>query len=461
MSKSLKILVISSVNPYQFGNLALDRMKSLQQKGHKVDFLTLNGFNGQKQNMYSVFDRTMNQKIVDSISSNAILRRIKRFFLPDLRIKNTRVKNKNIEKDGLVLVNYDERVSPCDENMLLSSIRKEYDLIITIVWEHMISAKTLISLFNKCNCPIVISPVDMFPFTGGCRYFGKCTRYMQGCGKCPIIGSDDSEDQTSINYKYKKKVYEKIPCALVTNSYMMNIANRTGMFRDAVKIKNVYSIDKTIFKPMDVLRSRLFFHIPSEMKYVIFARYCSPSDNPRKGLDILKKAIISFCNRISKDELSSICIVFAGMDCSEIESFLPIRVFNLRRLSINELIMAYSAASVFLSPSVDDAGPSMVNQSIMCGTPVVCFDIGTAIDVIKHKENGYKASLGDVDDFVHGMLHFYNMSNFEYLKIRKQTRDIAVELQSLEKYVSNIELAYEKILERRGGEINIGSVSTC
>ena len=45
---------------------------------------------------------------------------------------------------------------------------------------------------------------------------------------------------------------------------------------------------------------------------------------------------------------------------------------------------------MFLNPSTDDAGPSMVNQSIMCGTPVVSFNLGTAVDVIENGISGFK-----------------------------------------------------------------------
>jgi len=45
----------------------------------------------------------------------------------------------------------------------------------------------------------------------------------------------------------------------------------------------------------------------------------------------------------------------------------------------------------------------MINESIMCGTPVVAFDIGVADELIVNGETGYKAKLYDCDDFSAGI----------------------------------------------------------
>lgn len=443
MDRKLKILFLSALSPYHYGNLTLDMMQALEQKGHEVDYLTLNGFKGQEKNMFSLKDRTFGEKFLDFLRSFKISAAIRRY----LRSKRKRRRKSGpfIRKDGWIMVNYDETKSPCNEDVLLNLICKEYDLVITHIWERMISARTLLAVYEKLKSPIIICPADTYPFAGGCQYFGSCKRYMHECGRCPILGSNDEHDQTYRNFLYKRKVYETIPCALLTNSYMMNIAHEAKMFAKSIKVKTIYTLNENVFKPYDMLDSRRHLKIPNDKAFVMFARFVSPEKSPRKGLDILFDAVNGFCQRLEASELKKICMVFAGDDCSEYMSALPITIINLQKLNTSDLIKTYSAATVFLSPSIDDAGPSMVNQSIMCGTPVVCFNIGTAIDVIKHKENGFKARLGNVNDFEDGLYYYYKMNQSTFKELRCNIRNNAVELQSLVSYADKIENTYYKL----------------
>ena len=65
------------------------------------------------------------------------------------------------------------------------------------------------------------------------------------------------------------------------------------------------------------------------------------------------------------------------------------------------LRMEDSATSVHLS--IEDSGPMMINESIMCGTPVVCFDMGVARDLVHTGRTGYRAALRDSSDLAFGI----------------------------------------------------------
>ena len=50
----------------------------------------------------------------------------------------------------------------------------------------------------------------------------------------------------------------------------------------------------------------------------------------------------------------------------------------------------------------------MINYGIMQYIPVVAFEMGVALDLIVHKENGYIAKWRDVNDFANGILYCMN-----------------------------------------------------
>ena len=53
--------------------------------------------------------------------------------------------------------------------------------------------------------------------------------------------------------------------------------------------------------------------------------------------------------------------------------------------------VAYSAADVFVAPSIMEAFGKTLIEAMACGTPVVCFDATGPKDIVSHKSDGYKA----------------------------------------------------------------------
>jgi glycosyltransferase involved in cell wall biosynthesis len=68
------------------------------------------------------------------------------------------------------------------------------------------------------------------------------------------------------------------------------------------------------------------------------------------------------------------------------------------------LALVYQAADAFVSPSVADAGPMMVPEALLCGTPVVAFELGYAADLVRAPETGALAPIEDVDALADGLL---------------------------------------------------------
>jgi glycosyltransferase involved in cell wall biosynthesis len=73
-------------------------------------------------------------------------------------------------------------------------------------------------------------------------------------------------------------------------------------------------------------------------------------------------------------------------------------------LDRNVLAELYSGADIFVMPSIQDNLPNTVLESMACGTPVVCFDIGGMPDMIVHRDCGYVARAKDPQDLAAGIL---------------------------------------------------------
>lgn len=101
-------------------------------------------------------------------------------------------------------------------------------------------------------------------------------------------------------------------------------------------------------------------------------------------------------------------------------------IYDERLMSI-----AFSAADVFVIPSLMDNLPNTVMESLMCGTPVIGFPIGGIPDMVKDGKNGLiakeisvnalgetlKTFLNTVDDFERNSIRNEAVKNYD-LKIQ-------------------------------------------
>jgi glycosyltransferase involved in cell wall biosynthesis len=93
-----------------------------------------------------------------------------------------------------------------------------------------------------------------------------------------------------------------------------------------------------------------------------------------------------------------------------------------------QLAAAYQAADIFVCPSIEDAGPMMINQSIMTGTPVVSFEMGVALDLVITGETGFRAKLKDSADFARGLNDILQLDDKAYRKMCSTCRELGLRL---------------------------------
>jgi glycosyltransferase involved in cell wall biosynthesis len=81
--------------------------------------------------------------------------------------------------------------------------------------------------------------------------------------------------------------------------------------------------------------------------------------------------------------------------------------------------VVYSAADVFVIPSLMDNLPNTVLESLMCGTPVIGFPVGGIPDMIQNGENGFITEEISVNSLVNTINKFLDNPNcFNKVEIR-------------------------------------------
>ena len=437
--KPLQVLFISSRPPQHSAGLADDMMNALTAAGHQVDFLTRFDFEGRKNNQFYVFKKPSKVRLL----FDWFLR------LPDIVRYGKKGMYSKIVNNGMMITNLHEDKPRMSASRVVASIKKQYDVVVTLFWQDMLTTYTLKAIYEKLHCPIIIRSVDMFTYTGGCFYFADCKNYEKGCGCCPILNSSNPNDQTHKNFLIKKKMYDSIDYAIGLNTWMKRFASKTGLFEDWRIVKTCAIIDEDKFKPLDIIKARERFGISGHDKFVLFARYSAFADGKRKGFDYLVDALDQFYDMLTREERQSVVLLFAGSDLAEEKQRLKFEAIDAGFLSAGDLILAYNAATAFLNPVIDDAGPSMVNQSIMCGTPVISFNVGTAIDVIDKGISGYRVETKNTKDYALAIYDLFNMSIEEKKRLRHSCRERGLETSSKQSFARMVENSYELLTQRR------------
>jgi glycosyltransferase involved in cell wall biosynthesis len=109
--------------------------------------------------------------------------------------------------------------------------------------------------------------------------------------------------------------------------------------------------------------------------------------------------------KVNHPELSqNIELLVFGQADDEALAKLPFKTHKLGHLSdINQIVRAYNAASVFVTPSLEENLPNTIMESFACGTPAVGFSIGGIPEMIDHQQNGYLSEYRSVDSLATGI----------------------------------------------------------
>ena len=432
-----KILVISSVDPlYGPGMVALDHYNALRKSGAQVDFLTKYPVDGHPEFLSVCHARWKKIPLLRSLCYRWI------------NFRN-RYYRKILEQTGYYFFYRKEDNPPVPIRKVLRQIRKDYDIVYILFWQELLSFATVKAIYDKTGCQVMFRCPDYSHMAGGCHFVGDCERYKTGCGMCPAIKSTREDDFTAYNVQYRKKFYETVRPVVFGNSYMTGFYRQSYLLRDYDLVETVCPlVDNVTFHPCDETVSRKRYSIGDQKSFIIFFG-CQLLNDERKGMKYLLEALKLFHDRLTPAERDKVLVIFAGKGASEIEDDILFDHKYLGYVDSSMLPYIYSLSSVFICPSVNDAGPTMVNQAMSCGTPVVAFEMGTALDVVKGKGTGYCARLRDSDDLAHGIEWLFRMPLQEYTALRDHCRKTALELTSDEAYFDYLMRLYNKLKQNK------------
>ncbi|MDB9526429.1 glycosyltransferase family 4 protein [Oscillatoria sp. CS-180] len=310
-----------------------------------------------------------------------------------------------------------------------------------IVNLHWVNAGFLrIESLSKISLPLAWTLHDMWPFTGGCHYDQNCERYVGACGQCPALSSKKDSDLSRWVWQRKYNTFQKANLTVVTPSqWLAQCARKSTLFmnRRVEVIPN--GVDESVYKPIDKSLARNLLGLPSDIKIILFGALRATSDK-RKGFHLLHPALLELTKA---GRLDGVEIAVIGSPPPKNPPDFGLKTHYLGVFN-DDISMAtiYSAADVFVAPSLQENLANTVMEALACGLPCVAFRIGGMPDMINHCENGYLAKPFEVEDLAKGI--------FETLQDGERYQKLT--FNSRQKVISNFTLdiqakQYSKLFE--------------
>ena len=246
----------------------------------------------------------------------------------------------------------------------------------------------LFHYIKKWQIPVVWTLHDCWAFTGKCPYFDivQCEKWKTGCSHCPQVKEypQGYVDATKYLWKMKKQCFSGVQRLVIVTPSQWLASLVSQSFLNIYQVKVIHNgIDLSVFEPTK--NKFLVQHqIPDNKKILLgvaFGWGC------RKGLD----CFVKLSRELNSEQYQ---IVLVGTDDC-IDATLPRNILSIHTTrNQQELAEIYSAADIFVNPTLEDNFPTVNIEALACGTPVLTYRTGGSAEILDAK-SGVVVEYGD------------------------------------------------------------------
>lgn len=271
-------------------------------------------------------------------------------------------------------------------NTLISTRKAKKEIIqqikenkIDIVHFHNIHSNYLgirdIREIKKYCSNIVITLHDMWIITGGCSHAFECEKWKtEFCRHCKGNSAIKRFWLAGSLLKQKKKAFSDCNIAFVTPSFwLQKCCEQSYLKRE--KIDVIYNgISLSQYVVLEKKSMKIKYKLPMDKHVLLFV--ANGIDNIYKGFDYLVEALLSLPQ---KDKY--ILAVIGNKDNVAFQLPFDIRMMGYIS-SAEKLNEIYSAADLFILPSMADTLPFTAMEAMASGTPVLAFHTGGIPEIV-------------------------------------------------------------------------------
>ena len=304
------------------------------------------------------------------------------------------------------------------------------------------------AVLPRLDRPAVWTLHDQHAFTGGCHYDTGCQRWRRGCGQCPQLGRPSKRDFSARSWERKRKAYSHVPggLTLVTPSrWLGKLVAESPLLGDKRVEVIPYGVPTRTFHPGGREGLRRAFGLGERDRALLFV--ADRISNRRKGFAVLQESLAG----LPAPAGGRLVLFSVGRKSPE-------RLGNHELITLgsieNEELMAavYSAADLFVAPSLQDNLPNTVLESLACETPVIGSHTGGIPDMVRPGETGWLFETGNPEALRATLQEA--LATRDLTGLRTRCREVAEREYSLELQAERYSKLYFELL-RQGRESTI------
>ncbi len=268
--------------------------------------------------------------------------------------------------------------------------------VINLHWVAMNQSVATINKLLSLGKPVVWTLHDQWPFTGGCHYSAGCLEYEKECWNCLQL-LDDPHHLPSAVLRDKLKLWGQGNINIVTPSqWLAGCVRKSALFRNSRVEVIPNSLETEVFVPVNKGEAKRKLGLSEDVSVLLFGAYTA--EERRKGFTELMEAV-KLC--IQDDAFQKILqsrglhLLTFGKPAKLLEKAgIPMTTLgNIN--SEKKLSEIYSAADIFVLPSLEDNLPNTVIEAMSCGTPTLAFNVGGISEMVHEGKTGRLAPVGD------------------------------------------------------------------
>ena len=288
-----------------------------------------------------------------------------------------------------------------------------------------INFELLFKFIKKYNIPVVWKLPDCWTFTGHCAYYDyvQCDNWKRECGNCPQLSQYPVSwirDYSSKMLKRKKKAFSGVKRMIITppSNWLKGQVEQSYLNQYKIIVVN-NGTDINLFKPVNDNKVR---QIREDGKIVVLGVVFG--FDIRKGLD--------YFNYLAEKLPDHFKIILVGIKDEKNYMNAKIKLVD-RTENVSELAEYYSAADVFVNPTLEENFPSVNIEALSCGTPIVAFDTGGATEAFS-QETGIIVKKGDKDALLKSVVYVGEKKPFKSSKCVERSKLFTKEIM-IQKYI--------------------------
>lgn len=306
--------------------------------------------------------------------------------------------------------------------------------------------------------PIVWTLHDSWPFGGVCHYIVDCEQYKTHCGDCSMLHSGKEKDLSYRIFEEKLRAYKDLNLHIVTPSrWLGECAKQSALFGRFPVTVIPNCLEPEVFCPLSEqeINKRLSVaveqnpalhvvkHAAGEKATKPFILYgaMNAATDKRKGF----ASLLSALQTLDKQGVDANLVVFGASESDLPIQFKRINVHFVGYISDTDtLVTLYNLADLMVVPSLTENLSCAIMESLSCGTPVSCFDIGGNSDMVEHQVNGYLAKEKDSEDLARGIR--WCLDNNKDGSLSAAARQKVMDNYTIERVGKMYSELYEKLL---------------